>query len=200
MARARRIGAAAARAIGPRFGRSFSRRFGGVTAPTSPASLALVALLVSALSAYGIACADAPAGDLRGHVTRVRDGDTIELRRGGETVRVRVFGVDCPERGQPWSSRARQFTASLVGDREVVIRVKDHDKYGRTVGEVILGDGRNLGEELVRAGLAWHYRQYSHDPTLARLEAEARAARRGLWADPHPTPPWEFRHGHHGAA
>ena len=156
-------------------------------------SLALVAAISLAVSLHGFACADVHADELRAHVTRVRDGDSMEMRRGSTTVRVRVFGVDAPERGQPWSSRARQFTAGLVGNREVVVRVKDRDRYGRTVGEVILTDGRNLGEELVRAGLAWHYRVFSNDPTLARLEADARAAGRGLWSDPHPTPPWEFR-------
>ncbi|HZR82061.1 MAG TPA: thermonuclease family protein [Candidatus Binatia bacterium] len=159
----------------------------------------LVVAVLMAVVFGALGCVDARAGDLRGKVTRVRDGDTIEIRRGGETIRVRVSGIDCPERGQPWSAKAKQATADLVGNREVVVRVHDHDVYGRTVGEVLLPDGRNLGEELVRQGLAWHYRHYSNDPTLARLEAEARAAHRGLWIDPHPTPPWEYRH-HGGGA
>ena len=72
----------------------------------------------------------------------------------------------------------------------------DRDQYGRLVADVILPDGRNLNRELVRAGLAWWYRRYApHDAELEALEAEARAARRGLWADPHPVPPWEWRRG-----
>ena len=149
--------------------------------------------MCGALSVYGPACADVRQDELRARVTRLRDGDSFDVRRGNETVRVRVFGVDSPERGQPWSTKARQFTADLVGNREVLIRVKDRDKYGRVVGIVILADGRSLVEELVRAGLAWHYKFFSNDPTLARLESEAKAARRGLWTDPHPVPPWEFR-------
>lgn len=72
--------------------------------------------------------------------------------------------------------------------------MRDTDRYGRLVGEVLLPDGRNLNHELVRAGMAWWYRRYAQeDTTLAQLEAEARAARRGLWRDPHPVPPWEWR-------
>jgi endonuclease YncB( thermonuclease family) len=179
--------------------RVLSRRRSGPSRSVSPATLTLLALLLPGLCALGSACADARADGFRAHVTRVRDGDTIEVRRTGETIRVRVFGIDCPEHGQPWSSRARQRTADLVGNRDVTIRVKDHDRYGRTVGEVILADGRSLGVELVREGLAWDYHFYSKDPVLARLEAEARAARRGLWADPHPVAPWDFRHGKGGA-
>jgi endonuclease YncB( thermonuclease family) len=76
----------------------------------------------------------------------------------------------------------------------VTVQVKDTDRYGRPGGEVLLADGRSLNQELVRAGLAWWYRQYApHDTTLAQLEAEARAAKRGLWADAAPVPPWAWR-------
>jgi hypothetical protein len=68
------------------------------------------------------------------------------------------------------------------------------DKYGRTVADVVLPDGTNVSRELVRAGLAWWYRQYSKDKSLGALEEEARQAKHGLWADPNPIPPWELRH------
>ena len=72
--------------------------------------------------------------------------------------------------------------------------MRDVDRYKRTVAEIILPDGRNLNRELVRAGLAWWYQRYArHEPVLAELEVEARAAQRGLWADRNPIPPWEFR-------
>lgn len=77
----------------------------------------------------------------------------------------------------------------------MTVRVRDIDRYKRTVAEVILPDGRNLNQETVSAGLAWWYRQYSrHDQDLEQLEEEARSAKRGLWADKDPVPPWEFRH------
>ena len=71
--------------------------------------------------------------------------------------------------------------------------MRDTDRYGRFVADVLLPDGKSLNRELVRAGLAWHYVRYSNDVTLARLESDARASRRGLWADTRPVPPWEFR-------
>lgn len=149
------------------------------------ALVVLVALLLALVASAG--------EEIRGKVVKIRDGDTIEVLRGTRTVRIRVHGVDTPERGQPWSARAKSFTADLAGSRDVVVVVRDVDRYRRVVGEVLLPDGRSLAYELVRAGLAWHYKRYSSDPELARLEAEARRARRGLWIDPKPTPPWEHR-------
>ena len=149
---------------------------------------------------YGVPGAAATPGvksEFRGAVVAVRDGDTIVVRRRGRKVRVRVFGVDCPEHDQAFGAQATAFTRDHTAGRQVTIEVRDRDMYGRTVGEVILPDGENLGTELIRAGLAWHYRHYSHSPALDALEAEARAAHRGLWADAHPVPPWDFRHAQH---
>ena len=107
---------------------------------------------------------------------------------------VRLSGIDCPESHQGFGTRAKQFTSQLAFGREVKVVVRDTGRYGRTVGEVILPDGRSLNHELVRAGLAWWYRQYAaNDRTLENLEREARAAKRGLWVEADPTPPWEFR-------
>jgi len=154
-------------------------------------AVALAALLAVRLGAA--APAPGRGEEIAGRIVKVKDGDSMEIRRGGENVGVRVFGVDSPERGQPFSARAKSFTTGLVGNQEVVVRVKDVDRYRRIVGDVELKDGRDLGQELVRAGLAWMYRQYTSDPTLARLEAEAREAKRGLWSEPRPVPPWRFR-------
>lgn len=135
-----------------------------------------------------------------GQVVRVLDGDTIEVLMGGRTVRVRLHGVDCPERGQAFGTAARRFTAELCFRRTVGLRSYQTDRYGRLLADVVLPDGRVLNHELLRAGLAWWYRQYAPaDATLAALEAEARAARRGLWAEADPLPPWEYRAGRRGA-
>ncbi len=78
--------------------------------------------------------------------------------------------------------------------KTVTVNVMDVDRYWRTVGEVVLPDGGSLNEGLVKAGLAWWYRRYApEDGTLAQLEANAKAAKRGLWAEPNPVPPWEWR-------
>jgi len=127
-------------------------------------------------------------------VVGVTDGDTITVRREGHpTERVRVHGIDTPEHGQPYGTRAKQFTSQLVFGQTVTIRVRDRDRYGRTVADVVLSDGRDLGQELVRAGLAWWYRKYSTDRRLEALEAKARQAKRGLWSELNPVPPWEWR-------
>jgi endonuclease YncB( thermonuclease family) len=156
---------------------------------------ALVVATLAVASLLATRGAAVPAGtELRGKVVKLHDGDSFELlRRSRTTVGVRVFGIDCPERGQPWGARAKSFTAGLIGNAEVVVVVKDVDRYGRTVGDVVLADGRHLSHELLRAGLAWYYRRYDDDPELAKLEAEARAARRGLWSEPHPVAPWTYR-------
>ena len=127
-------------------------------------------------------------------VVGVSDGDTIKVIQSGKEVRVRLAGIDCPEKKQPYGKRAKQFTSDLAFGQDVTIIEKDIDRYGRIVADVMLPDGRNLNHELVRVGLAWWYQRYApDDETLKALEEEARAARLGLWADPDPVAPWEWR-------
>jgi micrococcal nuclease len=114
-------------------------------------------------------------------VEHVVDGDTIDVRhRDGSLTRIRVHGIDCPERGKPFSNVARNFTRSMVFGKDVRIVVKDIDRYGRRVGQVRIGD-QDLAESLVDAGLAWQFHRYSDDPRLEFLERAARESRRGLW-------------------
>ena len=131
--------------------------------------------------------------DFSGRVVGVSDGGTIKVMHNGRAEKIRLNGIDCPEKAQPFGTKAKQFTAAMVFGKDVTVQVKDADKYGRTVADVILSDGRNLNRELVAAGLAWWYRKYSKDVSLGQLEAEAKASQRGLWADPDPMPPWCYR-------
>ncbi len=126
-------------------------------------------------------------------VVQVDDGDTIQVVRDRRRITVRLHGIDAPERGQAFGNRARKFTGALCSGVMVTVSEVDTDQYGRTVAEVLLPDGRSLNREVVRAGYAWWYRRYTDDPVLARLETEARQSKAGLWADPRPEPPWEFR-------
>ena len=130
-----------------------------------------------------------------GKVVAVLDGDTIEVLQHGKAERIRLNGIDCPEKKQAFGQKAKQFTSSLVFGKTVVVVPSEKDRYKRTVGDVFLSDGVNVSYELVKAGLAWWYRKYSDDVILAVLELEAQLARRGLWRDPHPIPPWEWRKG-----
>jgi endonuclease YncB( thermonuclease family) len=139
-----------------------------------------------------------PLEDFTGKVVGVADGDTISVMHGGKAERIRLYGIDCPEKAQAFGTKTKQFTAALVFGQDVTIKPKSRDRYGRTVGEVLLADGRNVNQELVKAGLAWWYERYAaNDTTLQELEAAARAAKAGLWADlgtaAPPVPPWVWR-------
>ena len=134
--------------------------------------------------------------DFHGRVVRVADGDTVTVLRDhgdrNEQVRVRLASIDAPERRQAFGTRSRQHLAELVFDRQVLIQEQGRDRYGRVIGVIHLG-GLNANQEMVRAGMAWAYRQYLNDSTLLRLETGARRAGRGLWADKDAQAPWEFR-------
>ena len=130
--------------------------------------------------------------ELTGEVVRIADGDTFTLLvDGNEQVRIRLHGIDAPERSQPYSRVATEFLGEQLKGN-VVVKVTDTDRYGRKVG-IVMVDGRNVNEEMIRAGYAWHYKKYDSNPEWERLENEARAARRGLWQERGATPPWVYR-------
>lgn len=136
--------------------------------------------------------------DFSGPIVSVLDGDTLDVLHNRQPERIRLNGIDCPEKGQAFGQKAKQFTSTLVKGKEVTIHVLRKDRHGRTVADVVLPDGTNVSRELIRAGLAWWYRQYSKDVSLGALEEEARQTKRGLWGDPNPIPPWEIRHPKQG--
>jgi len=103
----------------------------------------------------------AAADQFAGKVVGISDGDTISVLREGKAVKVRLYGVDALEKAQAFGTQARKFTSDLVFQRDVTVEIRAIDRYGRLVGEVLLPDGWSLGHELVRAGLAWWYRQYA---------------------------------------
>ena len=128
------------------------------------------------LLAVGMGSPYSSAQEFSGKVVRVADGDTITVLQKRTQVHVRLDGIDCPEKGQAYGSRAKAFTSDLVFGQVVTVWPRNKDRYGRTVAEIVLADGRDVNHELVRAGFAWWFRKYApHDAELARLEAEARA-------------------------
>ena len=147
--------------------------------------LALVALVLSSVPAFA-------HERFAGRVVGITDGDTISVMREGRSVRVRLEGIDCPERGQDFGQRAKQFTSEMAFGKDAVVEVRDVNRYGRLVARVSVG-GEDVSLALLRSGLAWHYTKYSRDPKLAEAEIAAKAAKLGLWSRPAPTPPWEFR-------
>ena len=131
---------------------------------------------------------------IEGTVVSVTDGDTIVVLSGSARFKIRLNGIDCPEHDQAYGQKAKEFTLAIAGQKAVSVTVRDIDRYGRSVGDVAVG-GVSLNERLVEAGLAWQYRKYSNDERLARLERDAREAKRGLWNEANPVAPWDFRKG-----
>jgi micrococcal nuclease len=141
---------------------------------------------------------EAPPSGQTYRVVRVADGDTLELAAAdGAPFRVRLQGVDCPELSQPYGDEALRFTISHVRGHQVHLTGLGTDQFGRVLG-VVEVNGENLNHTLVGAGYAWCFRRYAEDPELPKLEAAARQARRGLWAQAKPEPPWEYRQQHGG--
>ena len=119
------------------------------------------------------------SGTFTGKVVGVSDGDSISVMLGGRAVKVRLHGIDCHEKKQPFGTRAKRYTSEMAFGNEVEVRIKTTDRYGHIVGEVILPDGLSLNKELVYMGLARWYRKYApNDRTLKALEAGARAEKR----------------------
>jgi len=129
------------------------------------------------------------ADEIRGKVVSIADGDTITVLDAEKVQhKIRLEGIDSPEKGQAFGTKAKENTSKLVGEQEVVVKWEKKDRYGRILGDVHLGD-RHINLEMVQEGQAWH----SQAKALADAEDEARKAKKGLWADKSPEPPWEFR-------
>ena len=132
-----------------------------------------------------------------GMVVGVTDGDTIKVMgTHNKQVKIRLYGIDTPEKGQAFGKKAKQFTSGMVFGKIVEVDPVTVDRYGRTIALVYDTDGKSLNEELVRAGFAWVYTRYCDWAICQeweKIEAETRKAKMGLWHDPNPIPPWEFR-------
>src|SRR5262245_45815373 len=141
-----------------------------------------------------VPAADQETHELTGKVVSVADGDTITVLDVNKVQhRIRLFGIDAPERGQAFGTKSREALASAVHEKNVRVVWKEKDQYGRIVGDVFVGD-RHVNLEQVRSGLAWWYKTYApKSKALEEAEAEARKERRGLWKDRDPEPPWQYR-------
>ena len=153
--------------------------------------------LAAACLWLAVCCVD--AFELRGRVVGVPDGDSlVVLDADRREHRVRLAGIDAPEKGQRFSNRARDNLGAMVRRQQVVVIWHKRDNYDRLVGVVYLDD-REINLEQLRAGYAWWYRAYALEQSqdarasYERAEIEARQERRGLWLDANPVPPWAWR-------
>ena len=133
---------------------------------------------------------------IEGKVVGVRDGDTIVILFDGKPLVIRLAHIDCPElkKKQPFGAAAKKFTSDFCFGK--MVRVENDEKFDRNqrlIGVVYNQNGINLNRQLVKAGLAWHFRKYSSDQVYAQLEITARNNRIGLWSENNPVPPWDWR-------
>lgn len=131
-----------------------------------------------------------------GTVLRVIDGDTFVLQTKEGSIKVRMNGIDAPEKDQPYGQKSLDFLAKYEG-REALVEQQGIDKYGRTLGIIYISN-ININLLLVKEGFAWHYKQYSTDQSLADAETQAKEASLGLWSDSDPIAPWSWRKGDRG--
>lgn len=136
----------------------------------------------------------APAYELSGKVTKIADGDTLTIVDAQRVKhKIRLYGIDTPEYDQPYFGAAKRALSALVANKTVGIDIKDTDSYGRTVG-VVYVEGRSVNVHMVRNGHAWWYKRYAGlNETLREAQEHAQAYELGLWKDPSPVAPWDWR-------
>lgn len=141
------------------------------------------------------------ANNLVGKVTRVIDGDTIEVKTLPEKIlvyeipiRVRLINIDAPEKKQAYGRWSKEQLKALLAGQSVTVSYTQTDRYGRVLGRVVTANGTEANRQQVLKGAAWVYERYNTDNSLPALQREAQTQKRGLWADNQPVPPWEWRH------
>ncbi len=136
---------------------------------------------------------DAPMSSDEGVCIRVSDGDTVIVKMGGRSEKIRLNGIDAPELKQKHGKEARRYLANRILKRKVRVKGNSRDKYKRLLATIYL-DEENINLSMIREGWAWDYVQFSMGREYAQAQKEARAARRGLWVSSNAIPPWQFRH------
>ena len=127
-------------------------------------------------------------------VVSISDGDTFKgLTEDKENIKFRIYGIDAPEKYQAFGSRSTQYLSELIFGETVGIKVVEEDYFGRLVVLVFTPDGKDVSAEMLKAGMAWHFKKYDKSKEYTSFENRAKIKREGLWRDKNPTPPWNFR-------
>lgn len=154
--------------------------------PIMPKKIFIVILALSCVLTY--------SAEIIGKVVGVSDGDTITILDDMDKGRfkIRLYGIDAPEKKQDFGQKSKQHLSTLIFNKTVKVRFKEIDRYGRIVGKIFLDD-IEINLEMLKAGLAWHYYRYNQTPSYITTEKQARKSGIGLWSMKNPIPPWEFR-------
>jgi endonuclease YncB( thermonuclease family) len=144
-------------------------------------------------------CFPVQAGTITGTVVRITDGDTLVVLDANKVqYKIRLVGIDAPEKKQAFGKKSKENLSTLVAGKYVVVEYDKLDRYKRVLGKILL-NGEDMNLEQVSSGLAWHYKKYQGEQSqsdrimYSEAEVDAREAKRGLWQDPDPIPPWEYR-------
>lgn len=149
--------------------------------------IALLALLLVSQSLL--------ADQIQGKIVKISDGDTVVvLSDQNETIKVRLAEIDAPEKNQPWGNNSKQALTSLVATKKVIVLSTGKDRYGRTIGTILIGS-QNINKLMVQSGNAWAYTQYVDDKEYFQLQEQAKNNHAGLWSmdNDQTIPPWEWR-------
>lgn len=131
---------------------------------------------------------------LQGKVTAIFDGDTYQiLTMDNQTIKIRMEGIDAPERDMPYHKASQKYLSQLIFKKEIKLLKTGEDQYGRTLGFTYLTDGTDINLLMLQEGMVWHYKKYNSNRLYSNAEKEARSANKGLWSDKNPIAPWEFR-------
>ena len=155
-------------------------------------------LLLSFLLIFSV-CTASASKIIQGKVVSVADGDTITVLDAEKTQhKIRLQGIDAPEKAQAFGAKSKQALYEMVHGKTVQVSFEKSDKYGRILGKVLL-DGQDICHQQIKAGLAWHYKKYQNQQPLvdrdaySASETAAKNEKLGLWSDPRPLAPWDFR-------
>ena len=152
----------------------------------------LITTAVVLASSLLIAAPPKVVEEFSGKVIAITDGDTLKVLVGKESVTVRLEGIDAPEKSQSFGSKSKDALATMVFGQTVTVKKTGEDRYGRSLGFIFVED-LDVNAQMIQDGWAWHFKKYNDEERLTDLEDEARNEKRGLWADPNPLAPWEFR-------
>jgi micrococcal nuclease len=129
-------------------------------------------------------------------VIAIIDGDTYDILDEKKILRIRMDGIDAPEKGMPYNKVSKKYLSDLIFGKFVLVKIKESDRHGRSIAQTYSLDGTDISLEMIKAGLAWHYKKYSSNEEYSIVEKEAKEGKRGLWKEKDPISPWEIRKLH----